>query len=243
MAYRYRSRRSAKRLASKSQRNFIITLVIIAAIAYSTITWILPSFINGLGFVKNIASPSKKVVTQSSMNANLAPPVLNIPFEATNTAQINITGFTTPSTKVKLYLDDGAGQTVDVSIDGSFTFENISLSLGTNNIYGTTVDSDSKESLPSKTIKVIYDNEKPNLSISEPEDNKKIQGGDKKVKVAGKTDSDVKVFVSSTQVIVNSDGSFSTDQPINDGDNDISIKAVDTASNSNEIQRRVNYTP
>lgn len=241
MAYRYRSRRSAKRLASKSRRNFIITLVIIAVIAYSTLTWILPSFIGGLGFIKDIASPSKKVATETSKNANLAPPVLNIPFEATNTAQINIGGYATPDTKVKLYLDDGAGQTVDVSSDGSFIFENISLSLGTNNIYGTAVDSDSKESLPSKTIKVIFDNEKPALSISEPEDNKKIQGGDKKVKVSGKTDPGIKVFVNGSQLIVDSSGNFSTDQPLNDGDNIITIRAVDSASNSTELQRSVNY--
>lgn len=242
MSYRYHSRRSAKRLARKSKRSFIITLIIIAFLIYATFTWILPYFIGGIGFIQNITSPQKTNVKQPEDIA-IAPPVLNISYEATNTAQINIKGFTTPNLKIKLYIDDEPNQTVNSSPEGSFTFENVTLSIGTNNIYGKTMDNSGKESLSSKTIKLIYDNEKPTLSVLEPEDGKKIQGGDKKIKISGKTDTDAKVFVNGTQVIVNSDGSFSIDQPLNDGDNTISIKTVDVASNSTEVQRAVNYTP
>lgn len=241
MPFKYHSRRSAKRLARRSQRNFIITLILVGILIYATITWVLPYFIGGLGLIKNITSPRKANIKQSE-DVAIAPPVLNIPYEATSTAQINITGFTTPNLKVKLYIDDDPNQTINASLDGSFTFENITLNLGTNNIYGKTLNGD-KESLPSKTIKLILDNEKPPLSINEPEDGKKIQDGDKKVKVSGKTDPDAKVFVNGAQVIVNRDGNFSTDQPLNDGDNTISVKAVDTASNFTEIQRSVYYTP
>ncbi len=240
--YRYRSRRSVRRLARKSRRNFVITLIIIVILLYSTATWILPSFINGLGLIKNIISP-QKTITKLSENTAVAPPILNIPYEATNTAQIDIKGFSAPNSKVKLYLDDEPKETVNVSSDGSFIFTNINLSLGTNNIYGRTLDNQNKESLPSKTIKLIYDDEKPTLDINEPEDNRKIQGGDKKVKVAGKTEPSGKVYINNTQVIVDKDGNFSADQPLNDGDNDILIKAIDAANNSTEIQRRVNYTP
>lgn len=240
MAHRYQSRRSARRLARKSKRNFIITLILIGALIYATITWILPYFIGGIGFIQNITDPQKTNIKKNE-DVAIAPPVLNIPYEATGTAQINIKGYTTPNLKVKLYIDDNPNQTVDSSPDGSFTFENVNLSLGTNNIYGKTIDGD-KESLSSKTIKLIYDNEKPSLSVNEPEDGKKIQGGDKKIKVSGKTDPDAKVFVNGTQVVVESSGNFSTDQPLNDGDNNFSIKAVDPASNSIEIQRAINYT-
>lgn len=240
MAYRYQSRRAVRRLARKSRRNFLITLIIIAILAYFSLTWILPNFIGGIGLVKNIVRPPQKTASQPS-EVSLAPPVLNIPYEATNTAQINIKGFGTPNSKVKLYIDDESKQTTNVSEDGSFTFEQVTLGLGTNNIYGKTVDDNGKESLPSKTIKIIYNNEKPTLNISEPEDSKTIQGGDKKVKVAGKTDPGVNIFINDTQVIVDRNGNFSTDQPLNDGDNTISIKAVDIAGNTTEIQRKVTY--
>ena len=191
--------------------------------------------------MKNFVKPSQQTFVPADISA-IAPPVLSIPYEATNTAYINIKGFGTPNSKVKLFIDDEFKQTIDVSTDGEFNFEEVLLTLGTNNIYGKTVNEENKESLSSKVIKIIYDNEKPLLVISEPEDGKKIQGGDKKVKVAGTSDPGVKVFINDTQIIVDKDGNFSFDQSLNEGDNNIFIKAIDTASNTAEEERIVTYT-
>lgn len=240
MAYRYRSRRSVRKLARKSRRNFIITLALIAVLIYATIQWILPSLISGLGFITGIIKPSKKIITQE--NASLAPPVLNILYEATNTSQINIAGYASPKTKVSIYVDDELKDSTESLEDGSFELKDISLSLGTNNIFGKTSDARG-ESLPSKLIKIIYDNEKPFLEISEPEDGKTIQGGDKKVKVAGKTEPQAQVFVNETRVVVSFNGNFSTDYPLNEGDNIITIKALDQASNNIEKVRKVTFKP
>lgn len=243
MAYRYRSRRSARRLASKSRRRFLVTLAVIIFLIYATLNWILPYFIGSVGVLKNIIKPPQASKAQSAQNARLAPPVLNIPFEATNTAQIDIKGFGTPNSRVRLYLDSEPLQAIDVSGEGSFTFANIALNLGTNNIYGATLDEGEKESLPSKTIKLIYISEKPLLNISSPNDNTIIQGGDKKVTVSGTTNAGVQVFINGSQIIVQKDGNFSTDLAINEGDNIISVKAADLASNSTEIQRKITYKP
>lgn len=243
MGYNYRSRRTTRKLARQSQRNFIITLVLVGILIYSTITWVLPFFIGSIGFIQNITNPPKEASVQSPKNSSLAPPVLTIPFEAANTPEIDIKGYGTADSKVKLYIDDEPRQTIKVSEDGSFVFEQISLSLGINNIYAKSLDDNDKESLPSKTIKLIYDNEKPDLNISEPEDGRNISGGDKKVRVSGKTEPGAKVFINDAQVIVNSDGDFSTDHSLNDGDNFISIKAQDLASNTTEIQRKVTFSP
>lgn len=236
MAYKYKSRRSARRLARKSRRNFIITLFIIGILIYATIQWILPYFINGIGLINSIIKPSKKIITQNDVS--LAPPVLNIPYEATSTAQINISGYVTPHIKVSIYVDDQLKDSTEALEDGSFEVRNVTLSLGTNNIYGKSSDEKS-ESLPSKLIKVIYDNEKPTLEIHEPEDGKEIQGGDKKIKISGKTEPEAQVFVNDGRVVTNSDGTFSTDYPLNDGDNILTIKAVDEASNETETVRKV----
>lgn len=206
---------------------------------YATIQWILPYFISGIGFINSIIKPSKKVITQNSVA--LAPPVLNIPYEATNTAQINISGFSTPNSKVKIYLDDEPKHEAEVLSDGSFTAENVSLVLGTNNIYGKTLD-EGGESLPSKIIKVTYDNEKPLLNISEPEDGKKVQG-ERKLKISGKTEPGSRVFINGSQTIVDGDGNFFTEQLLNDGDNNFNIRAEDLATNITDVERSVSFTP
>lgn len=207
------------------------------------LTWVLPYFIGSVGLIKNIVKPSKVSAPQVATNSSLAPPILNIPYEATNSSQIDVHGFGNPNSKVRLYIDNESKQTIDVASDGSFTFENTDLSFGTNNIYATTVDEQNKESLPSKTLKLIYDNSKPSVKISSPEDGKVISGGDKKVVISGETDPGTQIYINGSQVIVDKDGNFSTDIAINEGDNIISIKAVNTATNSTEIQRKVTYNP
>ena len=120
--------------------------------------------------------------------------------------------------------------------DGSFNFENVPLSLGTNNISCKTVDENNKISLPSKTLRVVFDNEKPLLKITEPEDGKNISG-EKRIKVVGNTEPGAKIIVNSTQIVVASQGSFSSEQTLTDGENIFNIKAIDTASNFTEIKR------
>lgn len=216
------------------------TIIICALLIYATLNWILPNLIGGIGFINGFLKPSQKEKPVSE-DVSLAPPVLNIPYEATNTAQIDIKGYASANSKVRIYLDDDQKSEVSVSDDGSFEAKDIDLSLGTNNIYGKTIDDKEKTSLPSKTIRLIFDNEKPPLVVSEPNDGQTVK--DKKIKISGKTDSGAQVFINITQVIVSSDGSFSSDFELNDRDNEITIKAVDKASNFNEVTRKITYQP
>ncbi len=241
MAYRYQYR-AVKKQQKKSRQNFIITLIIIIILLYGTFFWILPFVISSIGAIRNSTNPSGKVINPTDQET-LAPPVLNIPFEATNSSQINISGYGSPGSKVELFIDDDKKQTVTVNSDGSFDINDISLTLGINNIYGKSVDDSGKESLASKIISLTYDNKKPLLQINEPDDNKQIQGGDKKVKISGRTDPGIKVFINNNQVILDKDGNFSSDESINEGDNNFDIKAVDLALNTSQISRKVNYKP
>lgn len=236
MSYRARSNR---RVAKSAKRRFVFSILIIFFLLYATLQWILPSFVGGISFISSIFQKPKTAEKPVAEDATLAPPVISIPFEATNSAQIDIWGYASSQSKVEIFLDDELKQTVDVSSDGSFVAKDIDLAIGTNNIYGKTLDN-GRESLPSKTLKLIYDREKPPLEVYEPEDGKIIEG-DKKIKVSGKTNPGIKIFINDSQIIVNQDGKFSIDQPLSDGDNDISIKAVNIASNINQIVRKVTY--
>ena len=234
----YKTVRTSKRLAKASKRKFITTLLVVAFLAYAAITWVLPGFIGALRFVNSFLNPPSGTGQKSEDNPALAPPVINIPFEATNTATIDILGYATPNVEVKIYVDDKLQNIVKADTDGNFKFIGVKLNLGTNNIYGKTQD-ESTESLPSKAIKLVYDNVKPKLEVLEPQDGSSTES--EKLGVTGKTDPDAYIFINDTRIIVNSDGSFSYNLSLNEGENIIRIKATDKASNSTEIEKRVTY--
>lgn len=242
--YRYKSTykpRSLRRLEKKSQRNIILTLIIAFALLYFALSWGLPALVGGLSLF-NKYKPTVKIDT-SNQDSAIAPPVLNIPFEATSSASIKISGYSMPNSKVEIYFDDALKTTTQTHDNGGFSTDPIPLSLGTNNIYGQTLNDQSKKSLPSKTIKIIYSNEKPKLELTEPSNGLQIKGGDKKVKVSGKTDPSNSVSINGVTIIVNSDGNFSKEIVINEGENTITVSAINSVGNSAQLEVKVNYAP
>lgn len=238
MSYR---NRSSRRLAKKTHQRFLTTLIIIIILFYVLFTWVLPSFIGGLGTVTGLFKHTAKMESVAE-NPNLAPPVLNITYEATNSAKINITGFAASSAKVKIFLEDELVSTTTAEDNGTFLAKDISLSLGTNNIYGKTEDEKGKESFASKTIKLIYDNEKPNLEILQPTDNQTISG-ERKITVSGKTEPNITVTINGEQAIIDSEGKFTHQFQLSDGSNTITTITKDTAGNETTVARNVTFNP
>ncbi|MDD2823057.1 MAG: hypothetical protein PHQ59_03140 [Candidatus Daviesbacteria bacterium] len=232
----------SRRLERKSKKRFYLTLIICAVLLYILVAWFIPNFIGSLSLLNRFKEPvkSQESITE---NASLAPPVLNIPYEATSSAQILVKGYSLSNTKVEIYLDGELKSSIDTSGDGSFVSEPIDLSLGTNKISGITIDSNGNKSLSSKPILIVYSNEKPILEIQSPTDNQEINGGDKKVTVTGKTnsDKDISITINGTRTIVDSDGKFSRTIDINEGENNITIIATDIAGNSIQVTRKVTY--
>lgn len=232
--------RSIRRMERKSQKNIFISFIVAVVIIYSLVTWGLPALVGSLSFFNKFKPTTKP--NPASETTVIAPPVLNIPFEATNSSSIKISGYSTPKHKVEIYIDDELKNTAEVAEDGSFKTDEILLNFGTNNIYGKSVNEDGVKSLASKTIKLTYSNEKPKLEITEPTDGQQIKGGDKRINVSGKTDPQNILTVNGNTVIVNGDGNFSKTLDINEGDNIISIIATDSVGNSTQIERKVTYS-
>lgn len=232
----------SKRLERKNKKNFYLTLIICAALLYILVVWFIPTFIGSLSLLNRFKEPVKAPPSITE-NATLAPPVLNIPYEATSTATILIRGYSISNTTVEIYLDGDLKSSVKTSDDGSFVSDPVNLTLGINNISGITVDSNGNKSLSSKPISITYSNEKPILNIQSPQDNMEIQGGDKKVTVTGKTnsDKDITITINGNRAIVDSEGNFSQVVEINEGDNTITIIATDIAGNSTQVIRKVTY--
>lgn len=186
-------------------------------------------------------SPTK--VEEPIADTSIAPPVLNIPYEATASASIPIKGYAQPSYSVEIYLDQELVTTTRAREDGSFTSDLIELNIGSNSISGKAVDLEDKKSLSSKPIKIIYDNEKPTLEVSSPSDNQETK--DKRLTVSGTVSSndDVEVKVNNFRVVVGSDNKFSYSLELSDGENMITVTAVDRAGNLTQLTRRVLYQP
>lgn len=231
--------RSIRKFEHKTHRKVIGTVVISIILLYLTFTFAIPFLIGSLSIFQ------KQNTTQAAekYDDTLAPPILNIPFDATNSASINIDGYAATDTQVELYINDTPIQKTFTDSSGSFQFGLVALQIGRNYIYGKTL-SDDKSSLPSKGIKLDYSNEKPNLEIYEPTDNKTQSGGDKKVKIDGKTDeTDTTVTINDKQVYVNSEGKFSDERDLNAGDNPIIVTAINKYGNITQIIRKVIFNP
>src|SRR5689334_2283261 len=207
--------RSARKLAKQSRTRLIWTIIILLILGYASIFWILPTFIGGIGILNGIIHPS--VNKEKPLDITLAPPQISIPYEATNSANIDIKGYS-KGKQVKIYLNDKLEQTADVDSEGNFLAANIELAFGSNNIYGKSVDDKNQESLASKTIKIVYDDSKPNLEVTNPPDNAEIKS-ERKLNVSGKVDLDDYVYVNGAQAIVQQDGSFNYQISLNDGSN------------------------
>lgn len=236
---RYQSSFLVKRSEKKAKRRLLLTLFIGVVFLFFFLTWALPMLIGSLSILNKFKPLPKKEVPISE-NATISPPVLNIPFEATSTAKIIIKGYATPASKVEIYVDQQVSGDTQTDKDGSFTIENINLNIGTNNIYGQTVDEKGNKSLPSKPIFIIYNNEKPTIEINEPTDNQVIKG-DKEVKVSGKThpQDSISVSINGSKVIVDGNGHFSQTIEINDGENNIIVIAKDIAGNTTQLTRKI----
>lgn len=147
---------------------------------------------------------------------------------------------------INLYID---GEEVDGTINvtnssGTYTcsyIPTIALSDGTHTIKYEVYDNDGNVS--TSEIILTVDTVAPSLTISQPEDNAKVNKTP--VTVSGYTNdltsSPVSVTVNGNSVTVDSNGYFSTTVSLENGDNTIVIIATDSAGKSTTITRTVNF--
>lgn len=241
---RYKSRYkpfSIKRSEKRVRQRLFLSIIIIAVFGFALISWILPTFIGGLSVLNQFKTTSK--ITEPIEDTTIAPPVLNIPYEATNSAAISIKGYAQSSYFVEIYLDDELKSTTKAREDGSFISDPIELNIGSNFISGKAVNLEDKKSLSSKPIKVVFDNEKPTLEINSPSDNQETK--EKKFTVSGlaETQDEIDVRVNNFRVIVQADGKYSYTLELSEGENIITVTATDGAGNSSQLTRRLVYQP
>lgn len=165
---------------------------------------------------------------------------MNTLSSATNSANIIISGNSSPNQTVNLYINNSLIDKVQTKSDGSFTFME-SLTPG-ENVIKVNVTFKDKTSDFSDTQTIIFKSAIPSLTVDSPSDGQVFSKDQNLAQVRGKTDTDVKVTINDLWVIVDENNNFSYNLPLKNGENPIKIVATDQAGNKKEIDLKVTYS-
>lgn len=177
-------------------------------------------------------------------NVQITPPILTLPFDATNSAQVTIKGSGAPGLKVYLGVNGSLDLDTKASDIGDFTFPVVTLTNGENILQAYAEDDKGNRSDGSEVLKITLITDAPVLEISEPQDGLLVtQRKQSVVSVKGKTDPGNKVYLQNQFLFVASDGSFSGSYQLQQGDNLLQIKSINSGGNESLKEINVKYLP
>lgn len=224
------------RLRSNIKRKAIHTILLVG-FGFLVIIIILiifgPNLLTGFSLlVEKFQNNDSATSTSQQSETYIAPPTLNPAADATNSAQIALSGFAQKDQTVSLYVNDKRVDKTSVDNNNSFHFTSVTIHQGQNTIQAKAETNDNKESGFSNTITVSLLKNPPSLSIDQPQDGQGFdKGSSPSVSVQGHTDIGAKVTVNGFWAIVDDQGKYNYLYTLKDGDNDIKVIATDDAGN------------
>jgi len=227
----YRSR-LLKKQEAKSLRLAIIFIILSFSLILGVIFFGPTALVKLSLIFANLRSSSQP--PQSEDKIPPAPPQLVIPFEATSSAKINLSGFAEPGVKIEIFLNGVSKETLVTDNDGNFQLSNLEISSGENEIYAVATDNAGNVSQPSPKIIVIFDNTPPKLEISQPEDRATFYGISKTIEIKGETEEDASVSINDHLATMEAGGKFRYSLTLAPGANNVKIVATDKAGNQTE---------
>lgn len=181
---------------------------------------------------------------QNTSEIKKLPPVaprLIIPYEATNSGQIKVSGFAEAKVNVELFKNDVSVAKTQVTDNGDFVFDSLTLDEGQNKFTAMASTDDAGSGDDSKAVVVIYDKTPPSLVLTNPsEETLSVDYAD--FDVTGKTDAGASVSINNRIASVDSDGNFKLKWQLNTGKNELEITAVDLAGNETKKKITINYS-
>lgn len=168
----------------------------------------------------------------------LAPRII-IPYEATNSATISISGLGEIGTTVELLKNDVSIGKTEMSDTGDFVFEDVELENGENSFNAVAMTEKGGSSEVSKTVVVVYDDQPVEIVMMNPsEDTLTVDYSD--FDIVGKAEKDSSVLINGRVAMVDDEGKFKLKFQLNAGKNDIEIVVKDLAGN--ETRKKINIT-
>jgi len=166
-------------------------------------------------------------------------PRLVLPFEATNSGQINIEGVAQAGVEVELLKDDVTIGKTQVSENGDFIFKDVVLEEGENAFSSRASTKDGGSSELSKLAVVVYDDVAPKLELTNPsEETLTVDYSD--YDLVGNTDKNSSVTINGRFAMVDDEGEFKLKMQLAPGKNDIEVISRDLAGN--ETKKKISIT-
>lgn len=169
-----------------------------------------------------------------SFISEVAPPEITSPKDDTYTNQDSLTveGEAVPTTEVTILNNGKEIATTPVKDDGTFS-KSITLRDG-QNVLTATSSTTSSTTEPSEPVTVIFDQDKPNLTLDNPKDRSKTNDMAVNVKGTAKDDHLDWVKVNGEKVDPKNDDAYSHRVLLDEGENKIKVEAKDRAGNLNK---------
>lgn len=215
-----------------------------------TLTYGVGAVILGLTFIFIILPYSIRFITGvtngdqiPTEDDSLPPqvPILSAPPVATTSATIAVTGYGQAQTDVILVVNGSQQDSKPVADDGTFSFE-AQLSEGENTIAAFSKSKSEKESELSQAYTVVMDTQPPTLEIAQPTDGQSIElRRNQNTTISGKTDPGSTVTVNGRMIYAQTDGSFSSQYQLNEGENTLDFIAIDKAGNETKKSLKVTF--
>lgn len=187
-----------------------------------------------------------KSSTTNTEKEDIIPPQIPILFptpNATNSAEISLTGFAQSDTTVTLYNNGVRVQEVSPNTDGQFVFQYITLTEGDNDLHVISRTEKKSES-KSKQHLIALDTKPPTLTITTPADKSTItRRREQSITISGTTESSTRVYLLDKLLFTNNQGGFGGQYQLGDGENILKLRAVDSAGNTTESTLTIYFKP
>jgi len=224
----------------RESRRAVVYIVLAIAIILAMITWGVPTMARLAGLLITEDTGVTRIEELSP-----TPPVLSDIPEATSSAMVTVGGFAQPGVEIVLVMDGSEYERVLTDDAGVFEFDNVKISEGENRVSAYSISSRGKESDPSKSYSIKVDRTAPELTLSSPADGEVYRGQSQRIaSFQGMVDEDgVHVYVGERVAIVSNDNTFELSYQLQEGDQDVTVRAVDKAGNENSTSVKLRWEP
>lgn len=232
-----RLERVRSRKAGKQGLTYLIVAVVLIIVM---VIWGLPALATLTGLlIKTDNSPAFNDEQRPT------PPIFSDIPEATYSAQVKIAGFAQPGLEVILFINGAEFERKLVSESGTFNFERVKLTEGSNEAYAYTATQRDLRSEQSKSYMIAVDTTKPSVTIDSPKDGDVFRGQTQRIANFSGSVNELgsKLYIGERMVILQSDGKFTLAYQLVEGDQDIPVKAIDKAGNEYTSSIKLRWEP